>query len=125
MTQHRNRLDRLTDRRALRRQLTRAEVILWRALKSRQLEGHRFRRQVSVGSFIMDFFCPAANLAIELDGLSHDHDAAQAYDQARARFLAAHGIRTLRFTNDDVYRRLDDVLTAIAASFSVPSGKGR
>jgi very-short-patch-repair endonuclease len=69
----------------------------------------------------VDFFCPSESLAIELDGASHDHDAAQAYDQARDRFLMLHDIDMLRFTNDDVHHRLDDVLVAIAAAFSTPS----
>ncbi len=120
--QHRNRLDRITYRRALRRQLTRAEAILWRAINSRQLEGRRFRRQFSVGPFILDFFCPAEKLAIELDGGTHDNDRAQADDQARDRFMTCHGIRTLRFTNDDVHHRLDAVIIAIAAAFGGSSG---
>ncbi len=117
---HRNRLDRLIHRRALRRQLSHAEALLWLALKNRQLDGRRFRRQFSVGPFILDFFCPAESLAIELDGASHDHETAQAYDEARDRFLTRHGIRTLRFTNEDVYRRRDAVLAMISTAYSSP-----
>jgi very-short-patch-repair endonuclease len=116
--QIRNRLDRLVQRRALRRQQTPAEATLWNALRARQLEGRKFRRQVSIGPYVVDFYCAAEALAIEVDGESHADT--EAYDAHRTSYLAAHGIRTLRFTNADVRDHLEAVLTTIAQSFTPP-----
>lgn len=66
-------------RKALRHNLTPAEAKLWTLLKGSQLAGRKFRRQHSVGNFILDFYCPSERLAIELDGAVHDSDDAQAY----------------------------------------------
>jgi very-short-patch-repair endonuclease len=116
--QIRNRLERLVHRRALRRQQTPAEATLWNALRARQLHGRKFKRQVSIGPYIVDFYCAAESLAIEVDGESHA--TAELYDAHRERYLAAQGIRTLRYTNADVRDHLDAVLTAIAQSFTPP-----
>ena len=104
-------------RRQLRRQLTPAEAALWNALKNRQLDGRRFRRQASVGPYILDFYCPAERLAIELDGAAHDHALAQAHDARRDAWLAAQGIRTLRFVNDELRHNMDGVLDEIRKHF--------
>ena len=116
--QIRNRLDRLVHRRTLRRNQTPAEATLWNSLRARQLQGRKFRRQVSIGPYIVDFYCAAETLAIEVDGEAHA--TAELYDAQRERYLAAQGIRTLRFTNADVRDHLDAVLTAITQSFIPP-----
>ena len=113
----RDRLDRLAARRALRRSLTPAEATLWRLLRRRAIDGRRFRRQASVGAHVLDFFCAAESLAIELDGAPHDHDAAAARDRARDDVLATHGIRTLRFENRLVFEEPEAVVAAIRAAF--------
>jgi very-short-patch-repair endonuclease len=74
----------------------------------------RFTRQRIVGSFILDFYCPAAKLAVELDGSQHFESEAMEYDKARTRFLGALGIQVIRFTNIDVDRSFEGVCNSIA-----------
>jgi very-short-patch-repair endonuclease len=95
--------------------MTPAERLLWRALREAPL-GIRVRRQVPLGPFIADFYIPAAKLAIEVDGATHDDPAA---DAARDAWFAAHGARVLRVTNDEVKRNLDGVLSAITGLLSI------
>ena len=90
-----------------------AEVILWSRLKGRQLLGCKFRRQYSVGSFVVDFFSPEVKLGIELDGDSHFQVGAAEYDQKRQQFVESFGIKILRFLNTEVYDNLDGVLEVI------------
>lgn len=97
----------------MRREPTDAEAALWRLLRARGLAGFKFRRQYPAGPFILDFFCPARRLAIELDGGQHYQPRTQAYDDWRTQLLTAHGIRVLRFPNDVVLREPDSVVAAI------------
>ena len=85
-----------TFRKALRNHLTPAEAKLWTLLKGSQLAWRKFRRQHSVGSYILDFYCPSERLAVELDGAVHDSAEAQAYDRERDLFLEQFGIKVLR-----------------------------
>ncbi len=94
----------------LRRTMPDAEAILWSFLRRRQLHGQRFRRQYVVGRAILDFYCPARRLAVEVDGPTHD----PVEDDRRDTWLASHGIDVMRFDNDDVYRGLYDVLGDVA-----------
>ena len=100
-------------RRGLRAALTSAETRLWNHLKARQLGGWKFRRQHGVGPYVIDFYCPRAKLAIELDGIAHDCEPAQQHDEKRDRFLNDVGIRVLRFLNEDVMENLEGVLAVI------------
>jgi very-short-patch-repair endonuclease len=109
--------EKMSQRRELRSHLTPEESYLWSFLQRRQLGGRKFRRQHSVGPYVLDFYCPAEKLAVELDGASHDHDAAQDYDARRTGFLDKLGIRTLRFENRDVRKNLEGVLMAIERAF--------
>ena len=86
--------------RHLRHQATDAEKKLWGLLRSRQLAGCKFRRQVSVGRFIVDFVCFEKRLVLELDGGHHPDQAA--YDEQRTTWLEAQGFRVLRFWNHQV-----------------------
>ena len=104
-------------RRALRKSLTPAEALLWKHLQRGQLDGRKFRRQHSVGPYIVDFYCPAESLVVELDGAAHDHEAAFRHDEARTRFLATQGLRVLRFENRDVAFNPEGVLMEIAKHF--------
>ena len=98
--------------RELRREMTPAEKVLWQALRGNALDGAYFRRQHAIGTFILDFYCAGSKLAVEVDGGSHLGRAA--YDAARTRWLESeHGIRVMRFTNDDVLRGLDAVVETI------------
>ncbi|HLT47587.1 MAG TPA: endonuclease domain-containing protein [Rubricoccaceae bacterium] len=105
-------------RRHLRTHGTPAEAALWTLLRNRQLHGRRFRRQHSVGPYVLDFYCPAEKLAVELDGAVHFTPERAAYDAERTRALEALGIRVLRFENRMVFEDPEAVLGAIAACFS-------
>jgi very-short-patch-repair endonuclease len=104
--------------RGLRRALTPAERVLWQALRNRQVGGLKFRCQHPVGRFIVDFYCPACKLVVELDGGVHD-DRAE-IDEARTQMLNNYGYRVLRFRNEEVLRNLDLVLEQILQAASVP-----
>lgn len=97
--------------RALRRRMTDAEQVLWRRLRDRRLRGHKFRRQHPLGPYVLDFFCEAVKLAIEIDG--GQHATRVEADEVRTRWLNQHGCRVLRFWNDEVLGNVDGVLTAI------------
>jgi very-short-patch-repair endonuclease len=97
--------------RALRRELTPAERVLWAALRSRRVGGLRFRCQHPVGPFVLDFYCPAAKLVIEVDGAVHEQQREQ--DQARTEHLQQYGYSVLRFTNAQVLDDLDTVMDQI------------
>jgi very-short-patch-repair endonuclease len=97
--------------RSLRLSLTDAERRLWHYLRRRHIHGMRFRRQVPVGPYIVDFVCLDARLAVELDGSQHQF--AIAYDAQRDRFLRSRGYRVLRFWDNDVLARTQSVLEMI------------
>src|SRR5215831_15863836 len=88
--------------RALHRDMTEAETKLWRMLRSRQIEGHRFRRQVPLGRYITDFVCHDARLIVELDGGQYDFLSRPEAD--RSRFLQSEGYRVMHFWNDEVLK---------------------
>ena len=100
--------------RSLRTRQTDCELLLWRRLRDRRLAGIKFRRQYAVGGYIVDFFCPDARIAVELDGGQHAMGVDR--DAQRARDLTALGIRTVRFWNSDVLQNLEGVLTTILAA---------
>ncbi len=106
-----------TFRKQLRSSLTPAEAKLWTLLKGAQVEGRKFRRQHSVGPYILDFYCPSERLAIELDGTAHDSDTAQRHDHERTLFLQHFGINVLRFENRWVFQEAEAVLMAIKEGF--------
>ena len=97
--------------RKLRNNLTPAEAHLWSALRNKQLEGLRFRRQHPVGNFILDFYCPACKLVVEIDGEIHAYQTD--YDDARTSKLAEHGYKVLRFSNKQVMNDLPKVIAEI------------
>jgi very-short-patch-repair endonuclease len=99
--------------RSLRKRATAPERILWRRLRNRNFAGYKFRRQHPLNPYTLDFYCPAAKLAIELDGGGHNYRVGRSRDQTRAAFLSDHGILVLRFWNHQVHRELDSVLQAI------------
>jgi very-short-patch-repair endonuclease len=99
--------------RRLRREATTAERLLWSELRSWRGSGLRFRRQVPIEGFIVDFFCYAAQLAVEVDGPAHERSVASQRDAERQQFLVRRGIRVLRFTNDEVLANVDGVARRI------------
>ena len=104
--------------RRLRRQLTDAEQVLWSALRDSRMQGIKFRRQHPFGPYVLDFFCVNAQLAVELDGGIHDQPEQKDYDAERTAFLEANGLRVLRFRNEEIADKLDDVMRAILEAAS-------
>jgi very-short-patch-repair endonuclease len=100
--------------RGLRREMTEAEEVLWRALRGRGVGALRFRRQHPVGRFVLDFYCPAAKLCVEVDGDIHDEQEER--DEARTAALATGGYRVLRFRNEEVLNDLPSVIARIEAA---------
>ena len=98
--------------RDLRRNSTEAEKRLWGALRNRRLAGVKFRRQVIIDAFIVDFCCRSQKLVIEIDGGQHCEQSI--YDDARTRAIERLGYRVIRFWNNDVLANIDAVLNAIA-----------
>ncbi|WP_257176599.1 MULTISPECIES: endonuclease domain-containing protein [Bradyrhizobium] len=99
--------------RKLRANTTPHERILWRALKELPLEGSHFRRQAPIGPYVVDFFCPAKRLIIELDGGHHNEDDTAKRDLERQRWLENEGYRVVRFWNSEIMADLTAVLERI------------
>lgn len=99
--------------RRLRRRATAAERSLWRLLRDRATDGFKFRRQHPVERYVLDFYCPEACLALEVDGSHHDAPDQGSYDAIRTRYLDALGIRVVRFSNQQVLDDPDSVVQAI------------
>src|SRR5262249_33126010 len=104
--------------RNLRQRETRAEDRLWSRLKDRQLGGHKFRRQHRILQtvYVVDFYCHKCKLVIELDGPIHEEQTNA--DIARQREIEALGYRVLRFTNQEVFASLEQVLSQILESLN-------
>src|SRR5579862_248710 len=98
--------------RSLRRTMTEAEKRVWQILRSHQMTGCKFRRQVPLGRYIADFVCHEARLIVEIDG--GQHDAASPQEATRSAFLHNEGYRILRFWNNEVLANLDGVHQMIA-----------
>lgn len=93
--------------------MTKAEIILWSALKNRQLCNRKFRRQHGIGKYIVDFYCPELNLVVEVDGESHYYKSGIQHDEQRNQFLNKLDIKVIRFTNQQIYDNLDGVLETL------------
>lgn len=106
--------------RKLRRDMTLPEVLLWDCLRGGRLHGLRFRRQHPAGPYVLDFFCAAAKLAVEVDGGHHDLPGQMVHDGRRDAWLRKQGIRTLRFPATDILNKhmFEGVLVTIAESGS-------
>ena len=100
-------------RRDLRKNQTDAEKKLWSILRNKQVNGLKFFRQYSVGSYILDFFCPEKRLAIELDGGQHNEEINKEKDQQRTDYLAQQHIRVIRFWNNAILQNIDAVYEKI------------
>ena len=102
----------LKRRRALRKRSTKAETLLWYALRNRKFHGLKFRRQHSIGPYIVDFVSIEKQLVIELDGDYHEY--VEAKDKRRQHYIESKGYTVIRFVNDDVFEDVEAVLFAIA-----------
>ena len=99
-------------RRELRKRLTKTEKILWSRIKNNKL-GFKFKRQHSIGGYILDFYCSAERLIIEIDGDSHTNSSAREYDKNRDEYFSELGYNTVRFLNTEVENDLESVLRKI------------
>jgi very-short-patch-repair endonuclease len=97
--------------RQLRNNLTEAERILWQRIRFKQIDGFKFRRQVKMDRYIVDFYCSAANLIVEVDGGQHAENIE--YDNKRTAWLNARGHRVIRFWNNEVHDNIEGVLEQI------------
>ena len=120
MQQIHNKPDLKARRKELRSSLTPAEAVLWRCLQRSQVEGKKFRRQHSVGPFILDFYCSECRLAVELDGQGHFNSMVSGYDYRREEYLKKSNIRVLRFENRVVFESLEGVLHMISEALTTP-----
>jgi very-short-patch-repair endonuclease len=96
----------------LRRDMTRAELRVWFALRDRRLDGLKFRRQATIGPFVVDFLCAQANLVVEIDGGQHGTER----DIQREARIEALGYRIIRFWNNEIFQNFDAVLGMIHAA---------
>ena len=106
--------------RELRKDQTPAEKKLWELLRGRRCGGLRFLRQRLLGQYIVDFYCPARRLAIEVDGSVHDGEAVWAYDAMRQHTLEERGIALIRLRNEEVFSTGDAQIIARILGASPP-----
>ncbi|MGP0628978.1 endonuclease domain-containing protein [Nitrospina sp. 32_T5] len=109
-------------RQKLRRDSPPAERLLWSRLRRKQLNGYKFRRQYGIEKYVVDFYCPEARLAVEIDGPTHFNDAAEQQDPVRQQRIEKLGITVFRFTNDEVYQNMEGVLTKILEQLDASAG---
>jgi very-short-patch-repair endonuclease len=94
----------------MRNESTKAENMLWQQLRNRQMDGHKFRRQVPLDGYILDFACLEAKLIVEVDGSQH---AESKRDEARDAYFRFQGFRVMRFWNGEIEKGLDFVCRSI------------
>jgi very-short-patch-repair endonuclease len=97
----------------LRRNMTDAEKLLWSKLRRKQLKGLQIYRQRIIGDYIVDFYCPKANLIIEVDGGQHYTDEGIAKDKIRDDYIKGKGIKVLRFSDREVLKNIGGVIERI------------
>jgi len=108
--------------RSLRRSQTGAEKKLWDHLRNRQLLGFKFRRQVAIDRFVVDFACFEAKLIVEVDGATHGTPGELSKDAERTHVLETRGYLVLRFHNVDVFNNIEGVLDVIARTLLLSGG---
>jgi very-short-patch-repair endonuclease len=111
-------------RKNLRNQSTSAEATLWNFLKGKQ-SGKKFRRQHSIGNYIVDFYCASDRVAIELDGKQHFTEEAMLYDAKRTAYLETLNIKVIRFENARVFEDIQAVLNEIKQVLDHPDSDPR
>ena len=101
----------------LRKRMTPAEAAFWKIVRNGNLDGRKFRRQHSVGSYVLDFYCPAEKLGVELDGEGHYDELQYIRDKKRKRYLRYFGIKVIRFENKMVFEQPAWIVERIRAEF--------
>ena len=112
-----SKLQTMVKARYLRKEETKAEKLLWKELRNRNL-GVKFRRQHPIEKFILDFYAPEINLAVELDGSTHKE--MKQYDKTRTEYLKSNGIKVIRFWNSEVEKNLQSVINKIKTEIFPP-----
>lgn len=107
-------------RKQLRSNMPKPEAIMWFRLKNKQINGYKFRRQYSIGPFVVDFYCPRLKLAIEIDGDSHFYKKSRGYDKERQNYIESKGVNFLRFTNNEVLKNINGVVEVLLERTSNP-----
>jgi len=110
--------------RELRKNMTEAENLLWSKIRRKQLKGYQFYRQKIIGNYIVDFYCPKANLIIELDGSQHYSVKGEVNDRNRDTYMIRLGLKVLRFSDREVFKNLKGVLEIIWGNLKSPFRKG-
>jgi very-short-patch-repair endonuclease len=99
--------------RTLRREMSLPEVLLWRAIKGRKLDELHFRKQHPLGPYVLDFYCAAGKLCVEVDGATHSTGSRPLRDEFRDAWLAEQGVRTLRLSAELILQDVDDAVATI------------
>ncbi|MFT4251043.1 MAG: DUF559 domain-containing protein [Caulobacter sp.] len=107
--------------RALRKDMSLPEMMLWNALRGSRLDGLRFRRQHPFGRYVLDFYCPTYKLAVEVDSYAHETEDRPRRDAIRDDYMASFGIRTLRIPAAEVLKSVDDTVATIRATLPPPT----
>jgi very-short-patch-repair endonuclease len=112
--------------RDLRKEMSNTEWRVWLRLRGKQLDGHKFRRQLPIGPYFADFACLSARLVVEVDGPEHEEES----DRRKNDYLETQGFRVVRFSVDEVDESMDDVIDAIYCELESPHpavafGQGR
>lgn len=110
MTKIYNKTEKKVQRRELRKNQTKEELILWAQVKARRFHGLKFRRQYSIGNYVSDFYCPELRLVVEIDGGQHYEKENAEYDLQRTKYFKGLGMRVKRYTNVDVKNNLEGVM---------------
>ena len=103
----------ITNAKHMRSNMTQEELKIWNLLRAKRFYGYKFKRQVLVGEYIVDFICPEKNLVIEIDGGQHNEDCNKNYDLKRTCYLENNGYTVLRFWNNDVNNNIEGVCEVI------------
>ena len=106
--------------RELRKNMTEAENLLWSKIRRKQLKGYQFYRQKIIGNYIVDFYCPKANLIIELDGSQHYSVKGEVNDRNRDAYMIRLGLKVLRFSDREVFKNLKGVFEIIWGNLKSP-----
>ena len=99
--------------RELRKNMTDAEKLIWSKIRRKQLKGYQFYRQKNIGNYIVDFYCPAAKLIVEIDGGQHYSKEGTEKDKVRDNYVLRLGFTVLRFSDREVFKNINGVLERI------------
>ena len=115
MTRVFNKRSQILKRKTLRRNAPQQEGILWQYVKNRKINNQKFKRQYSIGRYVVDFYCPALKLVIVIDGDYHLQESVKKYDTERQNFMESMDINCLRFSNRDIEENIDVVINKISS----------